>query len=156
MANGAAPELRIQTLYQDRFVAAVRSGHDLLADGAITPERYVACGHVVVSRRGASEGPVDRALGAVGLARRVVAVTADFRSAIEIASRSDLVAQVPRSWLDALEGDAARRIQSLSIPVATPEIVVSLTWHPRMEADPAHRWLRELVREVCRSGRPPQ
>jgi hypothetical protein len=26
---------------------------------------------------------------------------------------------------------------------------VSLLWHPRMETDPAHRWLRGRVREVC-------
>jgi hypothetical protein len=24
-----------------------------------------------------------------------------------------------------------------------------MLWHPRMDADPAHRWLRECLREVC-------
>jgi len=30
---------------------------------------------------------------------------------------------------------------------------VSLLWHPRLDADPAHRWLRACVREVC-AGQP--
>lgn len=26
---------------------------------------------------------------------------------------------------------------------------VSLLWHPRQDADPAHRWLRHCVRNAC-------
>jgi len=37
---------------------------------------------------------------------------------------------------------------SFTLPVATREFTVSLLWHPRLEADPAHRWLRGCVREV--------
>jgi DNA-binding transcriptional LysR family regulator len=35
------------------------------------------------------------------------------------------------------------------LPVPLPEIAVSLLWHPRLDADPAHRWLRACVRDVC-------
>jgi hypothetical protein len=24
-----------------------------------------------------------------------------------------------------------------------------MLWHPRLDADPAHRWLRGIVQEVC-------
>jgi DNA-binding transcriptional LysR family regulator len=27
--------------------------------------------------------------------------------------------------------------------------MVSMLWHPRLDADPAHRWLRSRVRDVC-------
>jgi DNA-binding transcriptional LysR family regulator len=40
-------------------------------------------------------------------------------------------------------------MHSFPLPVSTPEITVSLLWHPRLDADPAHRWLRGIVREVC-------
>ncbi|HEY0181095.1 MAG TPA: hypothetical protein VGC30_15875 [Dokdonella sp.] len=36
------------------------------------------------------------------------------------------------------------------LPVRTPEIVISAMWHPRMDADPAHRWLRNTLIGVCR------
>jgi DNA-binding transcriptional LysR family regulator len=40
-------------------------------------------------------------------------------------------------------------MHSFPLPVPTPEITVSLLWHPRMDADPAHRWLRGCVRDAC-------
>ena len=42
---------------------------------------------------------------------------------------------------------------SFALPVATPEVTVSMLWHPRLEADPAHRWLRGIVRDVCAAKR---
>src|SRR6201996_8294713 len=75
------PEVRVQTLFRDRFIGVVREGHPLLGEGEVTPERYAACGHVVVSRQGRPAGPVDEALAALGLARTVVAVVPGFRAA---------------------------------------------------------------------------
>jgi DNA-binding transcriptional LysR family regulator len=43
-------------------------------------------------------------------------------------------------------------MHGFALPVAMPEFTVSLLWHPRLDADPAHRWLRGLVREVCAAG----
>ena len=31
----------------------------------------------------------------------------------------------------------------------TPPFIVSMLWHPRFHADPAHRWLRDLVADCC-------
>ena len=40
-------------------------------------------------------------------------------------------------------------MHTFELPVATPALTVSMLWHPRMDADPAHRWLRRWVYEVC-------
>jgi hypothetical protein len=32
----------------------------------------------------------------------------------------------------------------------TEQITISQMWHPRMDRDPAHRWLRGMVLELCR------
>lgn len=40
-----------------------------------------------------------------------------------------------------------------ALPVPASEITVSLLWHPRLHADPAHRWLRGLVLDTCASIR---
>jgi DNA-binding transcriptional LysR family regulator len=147
------PELRVQALFRDRFVGAVREGHPLLAAEEITPERYAACGHVVASRRGEANGPVDEALAALGLRRVIVAVAPGFSATLAIARASDLVALVTASFLDAAHGRrpeaVGQGVRAFPLPVRMEPITVSQMWHPRVDADPAHRWLRGLLRAVC-------
>jgi DNA-binding transcriptional LysR family regulator len=151
----SGPEVRLQTLFRDHFVCAVREGHPLLGRGKITAERYAACGHVVASRRGHWSGPVDEALAALGLSRTVVVVVPSFRAALAVASVSDLVALVTGSFFDATQGHRAKSgpapVRSCPLPVRTEPITVSQMWHPRLDADPAHRWLRGLVLATCRA-----
>lgn len=146
-----APEVRTHLLFRDRFLGVVRAGHPLMS-AAVTPERYAAARHVVVSRKGSFRGPVDEALDALGLHREIVAVMPGFPDALRIARQSDLVALVPRSCLG--DDSFVEGMASFELPVATPEIAVSVLWHPRMDADPAHRWLRETVMVVCRAAPP--
>jgi len=150
------PEVKVQALFHDEFVGAVREGHPLVTEGKVTARRYAECGHVVVSRRGRARGPVDEALEALGLARTVVAVVPDYPAAIAVARATDLVALVTRSLLDHQPGREAAvahpGVRSFPLPVVTRSITVSQMWHPRMDADPAHRWLRGLVQSVCNTG----
>jgi DNA-binding transcriptional LysR family regulator len=141
------PELRARALFEDRLVAVVRAGHPLTA-GEITAVRYSAGRHVNVSRRGAERGEVDEALDALGLARRVAAIVDGFASALALARGSDLIASVPERHTGVLRAG----MHTFPLPVATPGFTVSLLWHPRLHADPAHRWLRGLVLEACASG----
>jgi DNA-binding transcriptional LysR family regulator len=148
-----APEVRTRLLFRDGFVGAVRAGHTLLS-GPVTPERYAACGHVVASRKEEFTGPVDDALAALGLKRRIVAVVPGFPDALQVARGTDLVALVPRSYLRAapgIAGAAPADLASFDLPVNTPELAVSAMWHPRLDADPAQRWLRGMVGKVCRA-----
>jgi DNA-binding transcriptional LysR family regulator len=154
----SGPEVRLQTLFRDHFVGAVRENHSFLGSGKITAKRYAACGHVVVSRRGQERGPVDEALAALGLSRTVVVVVPSFRAALAVASVSDLVALVPGSFFNATQlhqaNSAPAIIRSFPLPVRTEAITVSQMWHPRFDADPAHRWLRGLVLATCREQGP--
>jgi DNA-binding transcriptional LysR family regulator len=150
-----APEVRTQALFRDRFVGVARIGHPLISGTDITPERYAACDHVVASRKGKFTGPVDDALEELGLQRTVSVVVPGFPDAMRIARHSDFVALVPRSCLgNSLASDQAATagLQSFELPVRTPEIVISAMWHPRVDADPAHRWLRDTVVSVCRTA----
>jgi DNA-binding transcriptional LysR family regulator len=144
----SAPEMRALLIFRDDFIGAVRVGHPILT-GSISPARYAACKHVVASRRGAFNGPVDDALAELGLKRDVVTVVPGFPDAIRIARRSDLIALVPRSFLGS-SNTLTEGLATFELPVRTPEIVISAMWHPRMDADPAHRWLRDTVMALCR------
>ncbi|WP_214472070.1 LysR family transcriptional regulator [Mesorhizobium sp. dw_380] len=143
-----APEVRTQSIFRDRFVGAARAGHPLLTK-PVTPERYAACKHIVASRKGAVAGPVDDALEKLGLKREIVVVVPAFSDALRIARQSDLIALVPSACL--IHADpSVGGLTVFDLPVRTPEIVISTMWHPRMDADPSHRWLREIVMETCR------
>jgi DNA-binding transcriptional LysR family regulator len=156
--GSSAPEIRMQSLFREHFVGVARPGHPLLTEGPVTPERYAACQHVVASRRGSFTGPVDDALQELGLRRTIVAVVPGFLDAMRIAHQSDLVALVPRSCADSALASTAlpgQGLASFDLPVRTPEIVVSMMWHPRLHADPAHRWLRATVMAACREAQGP-
>jgi len=139
-----APELRVQALFRDRYVGVVRKGHPL-SKGKITPARYAAGRHVVVSRVGLDNPPIDEALATLGLERKIVTIVGGFSTALGLARASDLIASVPERHT----GNLRAGMQSFPLPFSTPPFTVSLLWHPRLDADPAHRWLRGCVRDVC-------
>jgi len=138
------PEVRAQALFRDRFVGVVRTGHPLCR-GRITPARYAAVRHVFVSRRGRNTGPMDDALRLLGLEREIATVVGGFSTALALARATDLVATVPERHT----GSLRTGMHSFPLPVATPEFTVSMLWHPRFQADAAHRWFRGCVKEVC-------
>ena len=148
VSKAMGPEVRTQALFRDRFIGVVRAGHPL-GKGKVTPARYAAGRHISVSRRGLEQGPIDTALASLGLERRIVAIVGGFSAALGLARGSDLIASVPEKHTGILRAG----MHSFPLPVSTPEITVSLLWHPRLDADPAHRWLRGLVREVCAAPR---
>ncbi|WP_376965786.1 LysR family transcriptional regulator [Azospirillum sp. A26] len=153
----SAPELLTQLLFRDRLVGVARSGHPLLANGAVTPDRYAACGHVAASRRGEFHGSVDDALAELGLSRNVPLVVPRYPDAMRVAAGSDLIAAVPRSCLGngLTAGHAVGQgLKSFELPVRTADFAISAIWHPRLQADPAHRWLRETIAAVCRRAYP--
>jgi len=153
----SAPEVRTQLLFRDRYVGVARTGHPLLAAGDVTPERYAACRHVVASREGDVAEAVDDGLAALGLTRPVPLVVPGYPDAMRIARRSDLVALVPRSCLgNALAADHASLLglEGFELPVRTPDFNVSAIWHPRLDADPGHRWLRDTIMAVCKAAYP--
>ncbi|MGO7168978.1 LysR family transcriptional regulator [Rhizobium leguminosarum] len=138
------PEVRAQALFRDRFIGVVRLGHPL-CEREMTPSLYAAGQHIYVSRRGLDKGPIDDALNALGLERQIATIVSGFSTALALARTSDLIASVPERHTGALRAG----MHSFPLPVPTPEITVSLLWHPRMDADPAHRWLRGCVRDTC-------
>ena len=139
------PEIRAQGLFRDRFVGVIRPGHKLLK-GRMSPERYASARHVLIERRGLRVAMVDEVLERMGLARNAVVTVGGFGAAIALARTSDVVATVPEKHTAGLcEG-----VRCFKLPVQVEAFTISLFWHPRLEADPAHRWLRALVLEVCK------
>jgi DNA-binding transcriptional LysR family regulator len=142
--NTMGPEVRAQALFRDRFIGVVRMGH-AIGQGEITPARYAAGRHIGVSLRGQDKGLIDDALSPFGLERDIATIVGGFQSALALARTSDLIATVPERHTGSLRAG----MHSFPLPIPIPEFTVSLLWHPRLQADPAHRWLRGLVLDSC-------
>ena len=138
------PELRTQALFKDRFIGIVSEGHPL-ATGAVTPQRFAAARHIMISRRGLERGPVDDALAYFGWSARSPPSSAVFRKRWPWPEAPTLLQQSPSATPPVCEA----AFMSFDLPVTLPGFTVSLIWHPRVDADPAHRWLRGLIRGIC-------
>ncbi|MEW9548759.1 LysR family transcriptional regulator [Nonomuraea sp. NPDC050783] len=147
-----APETRVEPLMADRAIGVVRPGHPLL-NGPVTAERLAAAEHVIATRRGRTRGPVDEALAARGLERRIAGSVPTFGASLLAVRDSDLVGMTPERLTAPLV--RALGLVTFPIPLELPEMALSQAWHPRHDADPAHAWLRERVREVL-TGPPPR
>ncbi len=62
--------LRLQSLFEERFVCIARRGHPDLQDG-MTLDAFVKLPHVLVTERGDATGVVDEALATLGLERHI-------------------------------------------------------------------------------------
>ena len=144
VGKSTGPEVRAQALFRDRWIAVVRQGHKL-SRAKITPARYAGGDHILVSRRGLDRGPIDEALEPLGLVRNIVTTVGGFATALALARATDLIASVPERHTAGLRAG----LHSLPLPFPTPEVTVSLLWHPRLDADPTHQWMRQCVRVVC-------
>ncbi|MEA3121056.1 MAG: hypothetical protein QOH33_597 [Paraburkholderia sp.] len=138
------PEVRTRALFRDRFIGVVRKRHPL-SKGKLTATRYMGGRHILVSRRGLDKGPIDEALKPFGMEREIVTIVGGFSVALTLARASDLIASVPERHT----GNLRAGMFSFPLPVTTPEVTVSLLWHPRLDADQAHRWLRGCVQDIC-------
>ncbi|MBK6741061.1 MAG: LysR family transcriptional regulator [Haliea sp.] len=144
VGDTTGPEVRTRVLFDDHFVGVVRQGH-ALCEHDITPARYAAGRHVLVSRRGRLRGPVDDALQNLGLEREIATIVSGFSAALALARGSDLIATVPARHT----GNLRAGLHSFPLPFPTGLITVSMLWHPRMDAELAHRWLRGLLLDIC-------
>jgi DNA-binding transcriptional LysR family regulator len=140
-----APDLRAHALFRDRLVGVVRMGHPLSKVKKITPSHYADGEHVTVARKRHERGPVNEALELLGLKRETAIVVGGFSSALALARSSDLIATVPERHTGSLRAG----MHSFPLPLSVPEMTISLIWHPRLDADPTHRWLRRCILDAC-------
>ncbi|WP_146655982.1 LysR family transcriptional regulator [Labilithrix luteola] len=140
------PEVRVQTIAEDAYVAIV-GAKSPLARGRMTLERFAHADHVSVSRRGRTRGPIDAQLEKAGLSRRVVATVPNLLAAAALVSQIDAIALVAESVLRKVGTTmGVRRVQA---PFPLGKVIVAQAWHPRFDHDPAHAWLRRTVKELA-------
>ena len=148
--GAAPPPLRSEPLFEDRYVCVMSAGHPLAANRTLTLSDYLDCDHVVVDVLAGRQGAVDTRLEALGRARRA-SVTVSYHALAAAAVRDTrLVATLPRRFAGHLTADPALAVTGA--PEETGTLSFSMAWHPRLDGDPAQRWLRDTVRAAAPTG----
>jgi DNA-binding transcriptional LysR family regulator len=143
----AMSDLPSRLLYRERYVVVVRPQHPLARRAALTVKGFCEYDHVLVSPTGGSfEGPTDQALARLRLRRKVRYSVPSFLLVPEILQTDDLVALVPSRLLRKND----KRLIVLKPPVEVPGFDVIAVWHPRIDKDVAHRWLRSRLAETAK------
>lgn len=141
-----SPETKLQKLFSSVSVGVARSDHPLF-HGSPTAKKYASYRHVNASRRGIGHTPIDVELEKLKLRRTVSLVVPSFQAAILAAANSGLIATIPRILTRSAVSLGLRAFQ---IPVPVHPIAIFQAWHPRFDADPAHRFVRSCVLKACR------
>ncbi|MGC7102138.1 LysR family transcriptional regulator [Amycolatopsis lurida] len=142
----AAPDIRSVSLYRERVVGIVRADSPLGRHRRPSLAQLCKYPHVSASRRGRARGPLDEALAAAGLQRQVAAVVPTSAVAAFLVASSQYVGLVPQRLAE--QFGEALGIRWFPIAAELPEIDVRLLWHARLDADPAHRWLCDTLRDA--------
>lgn len=134
-------EMRHRQLLTDRFVCVVRRGHPATRR-RFTLEQFVGAPHIQVAPRGKPGGYIDDVLHARGLARTVARAVPYFLTALHLAAETDYLLtiseRIARRFADALG------LALLEVPAKLRPYALSLVWHPRVDGEPAHRFLRDV------------
>ena len=115
---------------------------------AITLKQYLAAEHVGVDIVGGVQTHPDRHLAALGEKRHCPLVVAQHTVAMRVAAVTEMIATVPRRMAVLEASNKATRI--LEAPAALGSFKYAMIWHPRMQTDAAHVWLRSIIRELGR------
>jgi DNA-binding transcriptional LysR family regulator len=147
----ASPDTRALSrahLFDEGFVCMVRRDHPDIRR-APSLERYLAQRHVVVAPAGTPGSLVDTELARRGLTRRIALRVTNFLIAPVVVCETDFVNTMPAR----LARQLAQRypLRLLPPPLDLPRFEYGMFWHPRLDEDPAQRWLRDFVAEVSKA-----
>lgn len=155
LALGVFPNLSAdissEVLFEETF-SCLLDRSTLPANGQLDLDNYLLRPHISVSVDGCSNGEIDRLLRDEGLQRRIAVSVPHWRTAPSMISNTDLILTVATRTLDNALLD--EELVSLSPPLPIPPFPFVQLWHNRFGEDPAHKWLREQVRQVVGHAAP--
>ncbi|HVF90273.1 MAG TPA: LysR family transcriptional regulator [Blastocatellia bacterium] len=138
--------LHFELLWEERNVCIASAAHPSIR-GRISMRQYAAAHHVAVFYKTEGPGIIDTLLAQKGLARHSTVLVPHFASVPFLVSDSDLIATVPERL--ALKFSKLAKLQVLPVPITIPPFRLTMVWHERVHADPAHSWLRNLIAEIA-------
>lgn len=142
--NAVPADLRTEVLFRDRFACLVREDHPI-CEKPMTLESYLDYPHVMITTFSHVQGIVDQQLEERNVVRRVRMRVPYFAAAASVIERTDMIATLPKHLARHLTKTSKTKV--LPAPEEFAEFRYLQVWHPRLDADPAHAWIRGVMRQ---------
>jgi LysR family nod box-dependent transcriptional activator len=139
-------DLPHEVLFRDRWVCAVWAGNESVGD-TIDLDEYLALPHLVYGN-GLSEvrGMADRTVRDLGVERHVQGTVDSFFLLPFMLKQSKMI-----SFIHERLGSKLAQTEDIRLvepAFETPPVAEAMFWYTRNSSDPAHRWLRDQLREI--------
>ncbi|MGI5150963.1 LysR family transcriptional regulator [Plantactinospora sp. CA-294935] len=146
LGTQAPDQLRSERLFTDRFVCMLSAAHPLADREGLDLEEYLASRHLIIDLVNGRQPAIDRVLAAHGTPRRAGMTLPVHAAGPLVLPGTDLILTMPSRLVGIYAETSAIRI--LDAPPEIDTMLYYMTWHPRLDFDPVHRWLRTTIREV--------
>ena len=150
--------LHLSTLWSDDFSCVMRADHPLRK--GFNLDKYLQGNHVWVNKTGMGVatgvnpddiqklGWVDIALDDLGYRRKIAVFTRHYISAIQLTRQQDLIATVATRSTHLV--NHFKNLAILPAPFKIPNIELHMVWSPLLHHNIAHKWFRNLIRDVAK------
>jgi DNA-binding transcriptional LysR family regulator len=147
--------LRHELLFDDICVCVMSAEHPLAKRKRLTLDEYLRCAHLVIDIIDGEQPLIAHRLRELGVARRAALTLPLNDGARAVLPQTSLVATLNKRLVDRYRDDPA--IAIVAAPVELEPFDYSMVWHPRLDHDPAQRWLRDTICSVTSAtlGGPP-
>src|ERR1700757_3937721 len=133
-----------ERLYKEDWICAV--ARDSHFGDRLTLKQYLAASHIVVATYEGVQTIPDKQLAAVGAKRSSCIRVPYFGVALQCLPRTELVLTVTSGMRSVIEGNRGLRV--VKAPQELHAFHFLMAWHPRLNSDPPHVWLRQAMRSI--------
>jgi DNA-binding transcriptional LysR family regulator len=143
--DGTAPaHFAKEVIFEVDFVCVVAKKSRF--SKALTLKQYLSAEHIGVGILGGVQNVPEQRLASVGAKRHCRIWVPFHTTAMRSVAETSLVATIPRRIAESAASNRAIRI--VKAPAVLGTFKYLMAWHPRMNSDAAHNWLRSIVREA--------
>jgi DNA-binding transcriptional LysR family regulator len=133
-----------ERLYREKWICAV--AHESRFGDFLTLKQYLAASHIVVSTYAGVQTIPDKQLAAVGAKRSSCVRVPYFGVALQCLAGTELVLTLTSGLTSVVKADCKLRL--VKAPQELHPFHFLMAWHPRLNTDPRHMWLREAMRSI--------
>jgi len=133
-----------ERLYREDWVCAVAK--ESRFGDRMSLKEYLAASHIVVGTYAGVQTIPDKQMAAVGAKRNSCIRVPYFGVALHCLPGTELVLTATSGLIPAIK--ANRKLRLVKAPQELQPFYFLMAWHPRLNTDPRHVWLREAMRST--------